>query len=163
MLKLAKRHGSPYFYLRGTIRGISIDESTRVDFRNRKAAEEIKAKRQAELHEESIHGKRAVATFSQTALSYIEAGGETKSLAPIVEHFGPSKLAAIGQDEIDKAARKLFPKQSSSTQKRHVYTPISAVLNHAAKRGWCIAFKIERPKDPPPRVRWITHEEADTL
>lgn len=163
MLKLTKRHGSPNYYLRGTIRGISVDESTGIDTGNTKAANEYKAKREAELLEESIHGKRAVATFSQAALSYIEAGGETKFLEPIITHFGTMKLSAIGQHEIDTAARKLYPKHATSTMNRQAYTPISAVLRHAAKRGWCSQLMLERPDDPPPRVRWLTTEEANRL
>ena len=36
-LKLARRHSSPNWYLRGTIRGVTVDESTGVV--DRKAAE----------------------------------------------------------------------------------------------------------------------------
>lgn len=164
MLKLTERHGSPNYYLRGTIRGISIDESTGIDTGNKVAAKEYLTRRSAEILEESIHGKRAVATFSQAALSYIEAGGETTYLTPIIKHFGPStKLATIGQDEIDLAARKLLPGRAGSTQSRQVYTPISAVIRHAARRNWCAAFDIERPTQPLPRVRWLTFDEANRL
>jgi integrase len=163
VLKLVKRHGSLNFYLRGTVRGISVDESTGVNFRNRKAAEEIKAKREAELLERSIHGDRSIANFAQAALSYTESGGEAKFLKPIIKHFGTMKLARIGQAEIDTAARKLYPTQAASTLNRQAYTPISAILRHAAKRGWCNPLILERPDDPPPRVRWITTEEANRL
>lgn len=163
MLKLTERHGSPNYYLRGTIRGISIDESTGIDIGNKIAANEYKIRREAEVLEESIHGKRAVATFSQAALSYIEAGGETTYLTPIIKHFGVTKLAAIGQNEIDLAARKLLPGRAPSTLNRQVYTPISAVIRHAARRGGCTAFEIERPELPIPRVRWLTYDEAQRL
>jgi hypothetical protein len=46
-LKVVRRHGSPYFYIRGTVRGISVDEST--DVADRKLAEEIRARREWEL------------------------------------------------------------------------------------------------------------------
>jgi hypothetical protein len=32
-IKLAKRHSSPFWYLRGTVRGVIVDESTKVDDR----------------------------------------------------------------------------------------------------------------------------------
>lgn len=163
MLKLVRRHGSAFLYMRGTVRGISVYESTGVKYGQRKLADEIKARRQAELLEESVYGKRAVATFSDAALSYAEAAGETKYLEPITLYFGTEKLAKIGQAEIDACARKLYPAHATSTVNRQVYTPVSAVLRHAAKRGWCDPIIIERPKQPSPRVRWLTFSEADAL
>ncbi|MGX9389608.1 tyrosine-type recombinase/integrase [Nitrobacteraceae bacterium UC4449_H16] len=163
MLKLTERHGSSYYYLRGTVRGISIDESTGIARGNKKAAEEYKVIREREVLEESIHGKRAVATFSQAALSYIENGGSKRFLEPILKHFGTTKLAKIGQAEIDKCARTIYPTQSLSTLNRQAYTPISAVIKHAARRGWCTFFKIERPVYDDTHVRWINSDEANTL
>jgi integrase len=161
MLKLVRRHGSASIYLRGTVRGIRIDESTGVT--DRKAAQEIKVLREAELLEQSIHGKRAVATFSQAALSFVQAGGDARFLDPVIEHFNNTKLSTIGQDEIDAAARKLYPNHAPATLLRQAYAPISAVLHHAAKRGWCTEPTIERPTLGATRVRWLTYEEADRL
>jgi integrase len=93
----------------------------------------------------------------------MEAGGERVHLAPIIKHFARTKLAQIGQAEIDAAARKLKPGASPSTQNRHVYTPIAAVLHHAARKKWCPKPVIARPKEPEGRVRWVTHEEAERL
>lgn len=161
MLKLVKRHGSSYFYLRGTVRGISIDESTRVDFRNRRAAEEIKAKRQAELLEESIHGKRATATFSQAALSYIKHGGaQTYRLSDVIKHFGTTKLAKIGQAEIDAGAKAVFPTMQPASRRTHFFIPVSAILHHAERRGWCNSIKFVWPTPNQGIVRWLTKEEA---
>jgi integrase len=163
MLKVVKRNGSPFFYLRGTVRGISIFESTGIECSNKKAASEFRSLREAELLEESIHGKRAVATFSQAALSYIEAGGETRFLEPIIRHFALTKLSMIGQHEIDAAARKLYPKHAPATVNRQAYSPISAILHHAARRGWCAEFRVECLTLGPPRIRWISYDEAEAL
>jgi len=46
---------------------------------------------------------------------------------------------------------------------RQFYVPVSAVLTHAAKRGWCTKLIIERPKTPPGRNRWITLAESNRL
>ena len=46
-LKLVQRPKSPHWVMRGTIRGIRVEESTRTAEKN--AAEEIRAKRGAEL------------------------------------------------------------------------------------------------------------------
>lgn len=160
-LTLKRRHGSPSWYLRGTVRGISVDESTGTG--DRKAAEEIRAIREAELLKRSVHGDSAVRTFAEAALSYMEAGGERAHMAQILGVIGRKPLAAIAQAEIDALAKKLKPQGGPATLNRHVYTPVSAVLHHAARKRWCDKPVIARPKEPKGRVRWITHEEAERL
>jgi integrase len=160
-IKLVKRHGSDNWYMRGTVRRIRIDESTGVSAR--RAAEEIRAKREAELLEQSIHGRRATHTFAHAAASYLEEGGSRRFLAPIIQHFGVTLLARIDQDALDAAAKKLYPNGAASTRNRQFYTPASAVLWHAAKRGWCFKPIIERPPQPVGRIRWIPISEADRL
>ena len=46
-LKIVRRPKSPYWIIRGTLRGIRLEESTGTD--DKKAAEEIRAKREAEI------------------------------------------------------------------------------------------------------------------
>jgi integrase len=147
--------------MRGTVRGIRIEESTRVHDRRR--AEEIRAKREAELIAQSVYGRRAVATFAEAALSYLEQGGSKRFIAPIIRHFGTAALAAIDQDALDRAAMKLYPSVAASTRNRQFYTPASAVLHHAARRGWCARPFIQRPEAGTNRVRWISIDEADKL
>lgn len=160
-LSLKRRHGSPCWYLRGTIRGISVDESTGTG--DRKAAEEIRAVREADLLKRSVHGDSAVRTFAEAALSYMEAGGEKTHLAPILGIIGRKPLIAIGQAEIDTLAKRLKPTGAPATLNRHIYTPVAAVLHHAARKRWCQKPVISRPKEPKGRIRWITHEEAERL
>lgn len=161
-LRLVKgRHGSPNWYIRGTIRGCSVDESTGVS--DRKKAEEIRIKREAEILERSIHGHAVSRTFAEAATDYMSHGGERKHLAPILALIGKRKLAAIGQAEVDDLAAKLKPGASSGTINRSIYTPVSAVMNHAALKRWCEKPVFSRPKQPPGRVRWITHIEAARL
>lgn len=155
------RHGSPYIYIRGSVRGISVDESTGTS--DRAAAEDIRILREAELLKRSIHGDSATRTFAEAALSYMEAGGERKHLAPLLKHFAKKKLGEIGQEEIDAAAKKLKAGAAASTVNRHIYTPMAAVLHHAARKKWCSKPVIARPKQPEGRVRWLTHQEAEVL
>jgi integrase len=161
-LRLVKaRHGSPNWYMRGTVRGRRVDESTGTDKRTK--AEEIRARREAELLEETVHGRRAVATFGSAAESYLRQGGEARYMAPLLEHFGAQKLAKIDQAAIDRCARILKPGGAPSTVNQQIYTPISAVLKHAATRGWCEFKGIERPRQPKGKTRWLTLEEAERL
>src|SRR4051812_46904213 len=143
MLRLVHRAKSPHWIIRGTIRGIRIEESTRTVKRG--LAEEIRAKREAELLTQSVYGRRATCTFAEAVLSYLEAGGSKRFLEPIVRYFGNTPLARIEQEVIERGARKLYPGTSNATRDRQFFTPVSAVLKHAARRGWCAPLILERP------------------
>jgi integrase len=160
-LKLKRRAGRPHWYIFGTVRGVSIRESTRVA--DHKAAEAIRARREWEIIQRSVFGAEATATFVGAAVSYLEAGGERTYLKPIIARIGSMPLAKIDQAFIEKTARALYPSASPATLNRQAFTPIAAVLSHAAKRGLCARKTVERPPQPKGRVRWVTFEEAERL
>jgi integrase len=160
-LRLVRRPKSPNWIIRGTLRGIRVEESTGTD--NKKVSQEIRAKREAEILAQSVYGRRATATFAEAALSYLENGGDKRFLDKVIQHFGTTRLAKIDQDAIDKGARKVYPNVTGATRDRQFYTPTSAVIKHAAKRGWCSQIIMERPEKPRGRVRWITPEETERL
>jgi integrase len=162
-LRLVRRPKSPNWIIRGTVRGIRVEESSGVVLANRRTAEEIRAKREAEILSESVFGRRATATFASAAVSYLQGGGEKRFLEPIIKHFGTTPLAQIGQDAIDRGARKLYPDASDATRNRQFYTPVSAVITHAARRGWCAPVLLERPRQSPGRTRWLRPAEAERL
>ena len=67
-LRLVRRPSSPNWIIRGSIRGIRVEESTGVS--DRRAGEEIRAKREAEVIAAAVYGRRAVATFAEAAVRY---------------------------------------------------------------------------------------------
>jgi len=163
-LKLVRDRKNPddgLWYVRGTVRGRRIEESTGT--RERKRSEEFKARREAELLDEAIHGRASVATFAHACASYLEFGGEGRFMTPILRHFGQTKLTKIDQVAIDACAKALYPNGKPSTLTRQVYTPVSAVMQHAAARGMCIPITIERPSQPKGKTRWLTVSEAERL
>jgi integrase len=160
-LRLVERPKSPYWIIRGTLRGIRVEESTGTS--DRRAAEEILIKREAEILDQSIHGRRATTTFAAAAVSYLEQGGSKRFTLQVIRHFGTMPLARIDQDALDQGAKKLYPNASPSTRNRQFYAIASSILHHAAKRGWCAPPIIERPSTPPGRIRWLTIGEADSL
>lgn len=160
-LRLVTRHGSPFWYIRGTIRGIAVDESTGLV--DREAAEALRARREWEITQGSIFGRRATATFLEAAVSYMEAGKDRRFLKRILNEIGSVRLADIDQMLIEKTARKLYPGGAPATLNRQAIAPISAVMKHAHKRKLCDYLKIERMKEPDGRIRWLTPDEADRL
>lgn len=146
-LKVLRKPGRSAWYLRGTINGKRYDEST--DTTDYKIADAYRVKREHEIHQEVIHGKTATATFEQAALHYLEQGGDTRFMQPVLLHFGKTRLSSIGQEQIDAAAKKLYPAAQGATRNRQVYSPVSAVLHHAARLGWCPLPLLKRPKRHP--------------
>jgi integrase len=161
-LKLVQRHGSENWYMRGTIGGRRVDESTGTSIRS--IAEKVKAAREDQLFKREIYGDSATRTFGEAALSYQSANGDDPLLVPILKYFGPKKLVAqIGQHDIEKCAEAIANGKSPATKNRQVFTPISAVLHHAAKQEWRSKPAIARPPQPTGRVRWLTEVEAERL
>lgn len=160
-LRLCRRHGSPYWYIRGTVRSVTVDESTGVA--QREAAEAIRAKREWEITQGSVFGRRATATFLEATVSYMESGGEKRFLKPILDEIGSVQLVGIDQALIERTSRKLYPGRAPATMNRQVFAPISAVMKHAHKRKLCDYLQIERMAEPQGRVRWLPPEDADRL
>jgi hypothetical protein len=160
-LKLVKRPKSANWIMRGTVRGVRVEESTGT--LDKRAAGEIRAKREAEILTESIYGRAATTTFAHAALSFVEEGGGRRFVAPVIDHFKTTPLRLIGQDAIDNAASKLYPKASNATRNRQVYTPVSAILQHAARKGWCPRPVFTRPKMAKVAIKWLRPEEAERL
>jgi integrase len=162
-LKLYQRPGSKVWYLRGSVRGQHVYETTGTEEKGQ--AEACKAKREAELFDRSVFGARAVITFSSAALSYLEfevrSPRTVEFVGRLVDHFGSAKLSTIGQAEADGAVRRLLrPDAAPATKARAIYTPLMAVLTHAHKRGWCDRPTFERPAQPKGKTRWLTPNEA---
>ena len=160
-LKLVKRPKSPYWIIRGTLRGVRVEESTGTS--EKWAAEETRAKREAEILRESIYGRVATFDFAQASLSFLEEGGSRRFIGPVLDHFGTTPLRHIGQEAVDNAASKLYPQASNATRNRQVYTPVSAILQHAARKGWCPRPVFSRPKMSKVAMRWLKADEAERL
>jgi len=149
------------WHVRGSVRGLRIRQSTGV--RDKSQAEEIRIKLEGAALTRSVHGEAVARTFAEAALSYGQNGGEIAHLERLIRHFGQRPLQSIGQAELEDAALKLFRNKSPATVNRQLYTPVVAVLRHAARKRWCSRPVIKRPTQPKGRIRWITPEEAERL
>lgn len=154
-LKLVQRKGSDNWYIRGTVRGQSLFESAGTS--DRRKAEEVRAKTEARLLDETIHGKKHTATFAEAAYGFIAAGGSRRFLyeqkpdgkeCGVAVHLGEYKLAEITQEILDRLAAKLYPNAQPETRLRQFYTPFRAVWNFAATEGWADVRKWRLPKKP---------------
>lgn len=150
-LKLEKRHKSPNWYIRGTVAGIRIEESTRTS--DRKRAEYLKAKRENELLDQHTFGKAKTITFAEAALAYMQAGGEKRFVTPLLDYFGTKPLAEIGQEQADHAAREILPNAKPQTRRRQIYTPLQAIMNHGKRdKAQKVSFTTEKEKPLPVKI-----------
>lgn len=159
-LKLYQRPNG-IFHIRGTVQGRRVDESSRT--RSKSEAEAIRAKLEADLFKRAVYGDKAVATFAEAATDYMQAGGSTDHLYPLLLELGNRRLADINQRVVDELAFRLKPHAKPSTRLRQVYTPISAVMNFAAKEGLCDPLRLRKPTVENSRVDYLTPAEAETL
>ncbi len=153
-LKIFLRNGM--YYVRGTVRGQSVYETTGTG--DKKAAEAIRTKREAALLEESIHGRAATVTFAEAASSYLDSGGSPRFLGKynertgkwdgLIGYFGTRKLNTITQSELDIAANKLYPDTQYNTRNRQCHAPFISVWNHAHRNKWCEKRDWVRPRKP---------------
>lgn len=155
-LKLYERPNG-IWHIRGTVQRQRVDESART--RSREEAEAVRAKLEAELFKRAHFGSKAVATFAEAVEGYIMAGGEAEHLDPLLDQFGLKRLSDIAQIDIDRYAAKRTVKPS--TLIRQIYTPMTAVLNHAANQGLCEAPRIRKPALRTKRTDYLTPEQAD--
>lgn len=144
MLKIYKRPGRKNWYMRGTVRGRSVEESTGTG--DRQIAEAVRIKREGEILHRSVHGDEVAVTFQEVALAYMQGGGEKRFLAPLIKHFANVRIVHIKQQEIDKAAAVLYPSAKPATRNRQVYTPISAILSYAHEHFQTPSINVKRPK-----------------
>lgn len=152
-----RKNKSPYWYVRGTHFGATLDRSTKSTSKTAARKFLVLWTREAETGALKRPGDP---TFLEAAVNYISFRTDERFLEPLVEHFGKTLLRNMTQKAIDEAAIKLYPKASPQTRNRQVYTPVSAILKHAG-----IDLQIRRPKGwrGEARTDWYTTENAFSL
>lgn len=141
---------SPNWRVRGTYLGVSIDRSTQTG--ERTVARKLLAIWKEDI-ERGRYARPGEPTFAGAALTYMQAGGERRFVAPLLRHFGERHLSLIGQTEIDAAAVALYPDATTATRNRQVYSPMSAILKRAG-----VETALKRPKGGRTVRRWEAGE-----
>lgn len=161
-LKLTRRSKTGAFYIRGTVAGNDIYESTGCNSKSQ--AEAYRHRRESQILNRHAHGKAATLTFAEAALTYIQAGGETRFLEKILEFFGEAQLVAdLDNSRVQDAAAAIYPNAQPATVNRQLITPISAVVAMAAENGLAENRKYRRYKAKGARTRWLQSGEMRRL
>lgn len=106
--------------------------------------------------------------MTQAMLAYLDAGKSDRFLRPIAEHWKDTKVKSIAPEAIRQSARKIYPDANSATWNRQVIVPTAAVINFAARMGWCSPIKVPRfntsPKiKEPASLEWVNAFSAQAL
>ncbi len=166
-LKKAVRGG--VWHLCGTVAGQRIRESTGISAEHRDLAEAARIKREHQLLQRSIHGERGFVTFAEAAASYIETAPRRPAtcayVTRLLHHFGPlTQLKDINQVAVDKAYRAILTADATgATRLRAVLTPLRAIMEHAAIRGWCERPAFEAPRVAKPVTTFLLPAQATAL
>lgn len=165
-LKVVQRDGSNVLYIRGTVRGQSVFESTGTADPER--AEGFRVRREKELWDRSVYGARAVVTFPAAVESYLGAkkrSDQTKIfVTKLLVHFKERKLSQIDQEAVDKAYKVILTRDAGpAAQLRTVLTPLRAILRHAARRKWCDLPVFETPVVQTATAPFLLPKQAAAL
>jgi len=140
----------------GTVAGRRIRQSLGTG--DRKTAEIAAAELERRIQLESIYGPGTQVSFEEAALAYMQAGGESRFLAPLLIHFRGVRLDSIKPGHVLDAAAKLYPKAKPATRKRQAICPAVAVINFGHQRGWCAPIRVKARSGPAPVRQAVDHD-----
>lgn len=157
MLTPEKRPNTPFWIARGTIKGRRVERSTGETSLARAKAKipEITARILAEIAAEVTDWREM--PFSTAMAAYVDNGGEKRFLSRLLEHFQETKLGAIDNPAMARAAASIYPAAAAATIRRQLYVPMWAILNFAKDD------KLRAPKGGNQRTVFFTPEQAEAL
>lgn len=164
MLRLKKYpKRSQNWFVRGTVAGVVIFESTGTADRGQ--ADRYRVKREREVYDAAKLGDAKPATFADAVTVYVNKGKRGRFLTPLLDHFKETPLPDITQAGIDEAARVLYPNAKPSTLNRHVYGPMVAIMRSAVRSGLTGAYVPiwERREEEKPQITPANDAHIDAL
>ena len=141
--------------------------------RDKRIAEQKKAKLVITVHEAQLFGKEPAHSFKEVVVNYLEAKQSTPGFErlqyacrPLVDYFDNADVTRLTEADVEGYINWRSKSVADGTVKRE-FGVLSAAFNHVIrKHHWQIqnpCLKAQRPKEPKGRVRYLTHNEARTL
>lgn len=147
---------TPNYRIRGTYLGVRVDRSCETGDKTK--ARRLLAAIIAAI-ERGAFAQKPPMSLAAAITSYVQAGGESRFLGPLLRYFGKGATAGeIDQVAADAAAMSIYPRAAPGTRNRQFYTPLLAVLRHAGAPSG-----IRRPKGAAGNARaaWLRPEEFE--
>jgi integrase len=156
-LKPPRAGFSRYYRIRGTHLGVYVDRSSGTSIE--RVARTLLRKWEREIEAGVLAPDRGL-LFSEAVTAYLNAGGDGTYLEKLLLHFQTATIGDIDQVAVDLAAVALYPNATPATRNRQVYTPVSAILNHARPDR---LTRFRRPKEGPARTVWLEPDQFELL
>lgn len=163
-IRVVTRNGA--LTITGTVRPAGAKAGVRVRRRAgtddpRLAAEEAAALEATILRDYHLGERPAARSFAAAVTAYLQheqrSDGTLTLVKRLLTHFREEPLDRIGQEAADRACRVLCrPDAAPATVIRNVLAPLSAILTHAARRGWCARPTFQAPRVPKARTPYLT-------
>jgi len=155
------------FTITGVVAGVRVRR--RAQSNDAKLARKEAALLEAEILSIPWHGeRRGVRSFSEAALSYLEAAPRSENQKARVKRLllalGDPPLGQVNQEKAIELKRKMLRQGATPrTYVAEVITPLRAILHHAHRQGWCDMPYFEVPKAIPGRTLYLLPDEAERL
>jgi integrase len=172
-LIVGPRPGRAGLWITGTVTPAGAAQGVRIRRRagsdDEGLAEEEAAALTAQILRDHHHGERRGARgWGEAVASYRafqdRSPGTIALLIRLTRHFRDTPLRQIDQAAIDRACRVILrPGAKPATRLRNVIAPTRAVLQHAARRGWCDPLLIEAPAVQGRRTPCLLPEQFQAL
>lgn len=155
MLTLTKRPKSPYWIARGTINGVRVERSTG-ETSKAEARKKLPSIIQ-ELQTAPVTRDWRAMSFAAAMVAYVDSGKDTRFLDRLLEHFKETALGDIDNVAMARAANALYPGRAPATIRRHLYVPVSAIINFVKDD------KLRAPKGGGARTMFVMPSLADSI
>lgn len=171
-LKVVTRRDTGTLWIVGTVTAAGTKEGLRIRRRAGSDDPALAAEEAAAIEREIIRnhhlGHRPVERhFAAAVASYLRAedrSAGTIALAQrLLRHFGQTLLREMSQERVDDARSVILrPGAGSSTWGRTVAL-LSAIMSHAARRGWCELPRYEKPAEAKGRTAFLLPGQYESL
>lgn len=145
-----KRKGSPYWYARGTYKGVEVFETTKILHADAKRPprivdefidEVIKKEIDASLEKNNTNK-----TFEELAALYLKRGGSPKFLEKILDEIGHKRMSALPNPVLQEHADNIYGHCLPDTINRQFVTPVNAVANSAGLGSIMSKRKVKKSR-----------------
>ena len=133
------------YQIKGTVAGRRIRKSAKTC--DRRAAKLAARAIERKIWSDLADGKTEAVTFEMAAIAYMQSDRPIRFIKPLIKYFAGVPVRDILPGHVQDAAQAIYPTAKPATQNRQGITPASAILNHAAGRGWCALIRVGRFKE----------------
>ena len=171
-LRVITRADTGTLWIVGTVTPAGAKIGVRVRRRagsdNEKLAREEAATIEASILRDFHHGaKPGTRSFAAACSAYLthqeRSDGTIAVVKRLLLHWRETSLAGITQEAVDESRAKLLRPGAGDATWRKTLAILSAVMNHAARRGWCAEPNFDLPPVSAGRTAFLLPDQYEAL